>query len=161
MERVLTLSQVKAGDVLPELAYDVTATTVVLGALASRDWRPMHHDKDFAQNRNGTRDIFLNTPNQAAWFERYLTDWSGPYGRLGRMKFRMRDSVFPGDRMVFRGRVDAVRTDDAGCGWADLTVTVSVGDKICTECSARIALPAAAGDNPWTRRGERWKPEAR
>jgi acyl dehydratase len=160
MERVLTIDQVKAGDVLPELAYDVTATTVVLGALASRDWRPMHHDKDFAQNRNGTRDIFLNTPNQAAWFERYLTDWSGPYGRLGRMKFRMKDSVFPGDRMVFRGRVDAVRSDDAGCGWADLTVTVSVGDKVCTECNARIALPAAVGDNPWTRRGERWKPEA-
>lgn len=161
MERVLRIDQVKAGDALPELAYDVTATTVVLGALASRDWRPMHHDKDFAQNRNGTRDIFLNTPNQAAWFERYLTDWSGPYGRLGRMKFRMKDSVFPGDRMVFRGRVDAVRTDDAGCGWADVTVTVSVGDKVCTECNARIALPAAAGDNPWTRRGERWKPEAR
>lgn len=160
MERVRTIDQVKAGDALPELAYDVTATTVVLGALASRDWRPMHHDKDFAQNRNGTRDIFLNTPNQAAWFERYLTDWSGPYGRLGRMKFRMKDSVFPGDRMVFRGRVDGVRTDDAGCGWADLTVTVSVGDKVCTECNARIALPAAAGDNPWTRRGERWKPEA-
>ena len=159
--RVLTLDQVKAGDELPEFAYDVTATTVVLDALASRDWRPMHHDKDFAQNRNGTRDIFLNTPNQAAWFERYLTDWSGPYGRLGRMKFRMRDSVFPGDRMVFRGRVEAVRTDDAGCGWAEVAVSVSVGDKVCTECNARIALPAAAGDNPWTRRGERWKPEAR
>ena len=43
----------------------------------------MHHDKDFAVHRNGTRDIFLNTPNQAAWFERYLTDWSGPHGRLG------------------------------------------------------------------------------
>ena len=161
MERVLTIDQVEAGAGLPELGYDVTATTVVLGALASRDWRPMHHDKDFAQNRNGTRDIFLNTPNQAAWFERYLTDWSGPYGRLGRMKFRMRDSVFPGDRMEFRGRVDAVRTDDAGCGWADVTVTLSVGDELCTECNARIALPAAAGDNPWTRRGERWKPEAR
>ena len=158
--RVLTLDQVKAGDTLPEFAHDVTATTVVLGALASRDWRPMHHDKDFAQNRNGTRDIFLNTPNQAAWFERYLTDWSGPYGRLGRMKFRMRDSVFPGDRMVFRGRVEAVATDDAGCGWAEVAVSVSVGDKVCTECNARIALPAAAGDNPWTRRGERWKPEA-
>ena len=63
---------------LPELSYQVTATTVVLGALASRDWRPMHHDQDFAVNRNGTRDIFLNTPNQAAWFERYLTDWAGP-----------------------------------------------------------------------------------
>ena len=62
----------------PPLDYEVTATTVVLGALATRDWRPMHHDKDFAVNRNGTQDIFLNTPNQAAWFERYLTDWTGP-----------------------------------------------------------------------------------
>ena len=40
---------------LPRARHDVTATTVVLGALASRDWRPMHHDHDFAVNRNGTR----------------------------------------------------------------------------------------------------------
>jgi len=158
---LLLLDEVREGDALPTLAQEVTPTTVVLGALASRDWRPMHHDHHFAVERNGMRDVFLSTPNQAAWFERYLTDWSGPYGRLGRMKFRMRDSVFPGDRMVFRGRVDAVRTDDAGCGWADVTVTLSVGDELCTECNARIALPAAVGDNPWTRRGERWKPEAR
>ena len=52
-------------------------------------------------------DIFLNTPNQAAWFERYVTDWTGPTGRLGRMTFRMRDSVFPGDRMVFAATVTA------------------------------------------------------
>ena len=68
----------------------------------------MHHDHDFAVNRNGTRDIFLNTPNQAAWFERYLTDWSGPNGRLGRMKFRMKGSVFPGDTMVLAGTVEHV-----------------------------------------------------
>src|SRR3954451_23739545 len=100
------LSDVKAGDALPELAYPVTATTIVLGALASRDWRPMHHDYDFAVNRNGTRDIFLNTPNQAAWFERYVTDWSGPKGRPGRMKFRMKDSVCPGDTMHFDAVVE-------------------------------------------------------
>ena len=114
----LLFGKVHAGDELPELAYAVTATTIVLGALAARDWRPMHHDYDFAVNRNGTKDIFLNTPNQAAWFERYLTDWSGPKGRLGRMKFRMKGSVFPGDTMVFAGTVEDVETDDAGCGWA-------------------------------------------
>ncbi len=64
--RNLTAAQVQEGDRLPALCYDVTATTVVLGAMASRDWRPMHHDYDFAVNRNGTRNIFLNTPNQAA-----------------------------------------------------------------------------------------------
>ena len=40
------LAGVEAGQDLPDLAYDVSASTVVLGALASRDWRPMHHDHD-------------------------------------------------------------------------------------------------------------------
>ncbi|MGZ4691191.1 MAG: MaoC/PaaZ C-terminal domain-containing protein [Acidimicrobiia bacterium] len=154
----LTLADVHEGDALPELSYPVTATTVVLGALATRDWRPMHHDHDFAVNRNGTRDIFLNTPNQAAWFERYVTDWTGPKGRLGRMKFRMRGSVFPGDTMVMRAIVESVETDDAGCGWATLLVTLSVGDELKTDCSVRVALPTADDDNPWTRRGHDWRP---
>lgn len=152
------LGEVEKGQALPELAYDVTATTVVLGALASRDWRPMHHDKDFAQQRNGVRDIFLNTPNQAAWFERYLTDWSGPAGRLARMRFRMRDSVFPGDRMVLRGQVDDVAVDETGCGFAEITVRLSVGGRLCTECAARIALPRSEDDNPWARKGAAWNP---
>jgi len=154
----LTLGHVKAGDELPELVYDVTATTVILGAMASRDWRPMHHDRDFAIHRNGTRDIFMNTPNQAAWFERYVTDWTGPTGRLGRMKFRMKNSVFPGDKMVFSAVVEKVGTDETGCGWADLAVNLRVGDKTVTDCAVRVALPTSADDNPWKRKGADWKP---
>ncbi|MGQ0826432.1 MAG: hypothetical protein ACT4OX_15615 [Actinomycetota bacterium] len=154
----MILQKVSVGDRLPELRYDVTATTVVLGALASRDWRPMHHDHDFAVNRNGTRDIFLNTPNQAAWFERYITDWSGPKGRLGRVAFRMKGSVFPGDTMVFTGVIEDVATDDTDCGWVTVLVTLAVDGEIKTDCTARIALPADDDDNPWTRRGDDWKP---
>jgi acyl dehydratase len=156
--KALTLDAVKEGERLPELPVQVTATTVILGAMASRDWRPMHHDRDFAINRNGTRDIFMNTPNLAAWFERYITDWTGPRGRIGKMKFRMRDSIFPGDTMVFRGTVQKVGADETGCGWADLHVTVSVGEKTCTECNARVALPVSASDNPWKRSGPQWRP---
>ena len=118
----------------------------------------MHHDHDFAVNRNGTQDIFLNTPNQAAWFERYLTDWSGPTGRLGRMQFRMKGSVFPGDRMVLSAVVDEVTTDATGCGWASVRMTLAVEGETKTECTARIALPVSDDDNPWTRRGARWQP---
>jgi acyl dehydratase len=152
------LAEVHEGDVLPTLTHEVTSTTVVLGALASRDWRPMHHDFHFATERNGTKDIFLNTPNQAAWFERYLTDWSGPKGRLGRLQFRMRGSVFPGDTMQLRGAVTKVEVDDTGCGWVDLDVTMHAGDEIATTCAARLALPLDTDDNPWTRRADAWKP---
>lgn len=154
----LLASDVHDGDHLPPLSHDVTATTIVLGALAARDWRPMHHDHDFAVNRNGTRDIFINTPNLAAWFERYLTDWSGPHGRLGRMKFRMLGSIFPGDTMVFEGVVESVASDDTGCSWVAVDVRVSVDGDVKTSCSARIALPTQGDDNPWRRRGDQWRP---
>lgn len=154
----MTLDAVAAGEKLPELSVDVTATTVILGALATRDWRPMHHDRDFAINRNGVKDIFMNTPNLAAWFERYVTDWTGPKGRLGRMKFRIRASIFPNDTMVFSGEVTGMGTDDTGCGWVDLNVEVTVDAKVCVSCEVRVAVPVDAGDNPWTRRNDDWRP---
>jgi acyl dehydratase len=158
VEPQLLLDDVTVGESLPALPYAVTATTVVLGALATRDWRPMHHDKDFAVERNGTQDIFLNTPNQAAWFERYLTDWTGPHGRLARVTFRMKGSVFPGDTMVLTGVVESTAVDDAGCGFVTVAVTLSVDGEVKTTCAARIALPLSADDNPWDRRGDQWRP---
>ncbi|CAN5573847.1 hypothetical protein BH10ACT3_BH10ACT3_23300 [soil metagenome] len=158
------VSAVSVGDTLPELSVEVTPTTVVLGALASRDWRPMHHDYKFATERNGVVDIFLNTPNQAAWFERYVTDWVGPRGRLGRMKFRMKSSVFPGDRMVFSATVTDVSTDDAGCGWIsfEVALTVAAADggagRVASTCEVRVAVPTTDTDNPWSRSGDQWVP---
>ena len=101
----------------------------------------MHHDKDFAVERNGTQDIFLNTPNQAAWFERYLTDWTGPHGRLARVTFRMKGSVFPGDTMSLTGVVESTSVDDVGCGFVTVAVTLSVDGDVKTTCAAadRIA----------------------
>jgi acyl dehydratase len=154
----LTLHDVQPGTDLPVLTYDVTSTTVVVGALATRDWRPQHHDYHFATEHNGVKDIFMNAPNQAAWFERYVTDWTGPHGRLGRMSFRMKDSVFPGDTMTLSGTVTATGTDDAGCGWVELDVTMRAGDRTATTCSVRVAVPTSADDNPWARSGDAWRP---
>ena len=154
------LSEVSAGDDLPELVHAVTPTTVVLGAVASRDWRPMHHDYKFATERNGVADIFLNTPNQAAWFERYITDWTGPRGRIRSMTFRMRDSVFPGEDMTFRAKVTDTGTDATGCGWVALDITLTAGeDRVATTCSATVAVPKDRDDNPWSRHGDEWTPQ--
>jgi acyl dehydratase len=158
----VVLPDVRAGDRLPVLRHDVTATTVVLGALATRDWRPMHHDRDFAIERNGARDIFLNTPNQQAWLERFVTDWTGPRGRPGRIGFRMRDSVHPGDTMTIGGTVTEAGTDATGCGWATVAAEVRAGagaeTRLCTTATLRVALPTTPDDNPWRRTGDRWVP---
>lgn len=148
----MILKEIAVGDALPELALPVSARTVVQGAASTRDWQPQHHDHAWATQRAGTKDIFLNTPNQAGWIERFLTDWTGPTGRLGRLRFRMRRPVYPGDTLIFRGTVTAVAPE----GWVDVDITLTVGDETATECSARIAIPREDGDNPW--RWTDWRP---
>jgi hypothetical protein len=156
----LTAERIEVGGALPPLDHDVKPVTVVLGAMAARDWRPQHHDYKFATENNGVKDIFMNTPNLAAWFERYVTDWTGPYGRIGWIRFRMKDSVFPGEQMCFRGKVSSVDTDDTGCAWAEVDLELTSGGRTTTVCTARVAVPAKDGDNPWKRKGDQWKPRA-
>jgi acyl dehydratase len=156
--RLVVLDDAREGRSLPGIRTQVSATTVVIGALASRDWRPMHHDRDFAVTRNGTRDIFLNTPSQAGWLERLVTDWTGPRGRLGRLRFQMLGSIFPGDEMVLRGVVRRRWRDGEGCGWAELTLEIAVGTTVATRGEATVALPVDGADNPWARTGSAWQP---
>ena len=154
----LLIGDVSVGQEVPALEKDVKPVTVVLGAMASRDWRPQHHDYMFATNNNGVQDIFMNTPNLAAWFERYLTDWTGPRGRIGRIKFRMKDSVFPGDTMNFAGKVTGIEPANGGISWVDVVIELTAGDKNCVSCEARIAVPNDADANPWKLKGDDWKP---
>ena len=154
----LVLGDVSVGDALPELIVDVTATTVVMGSAVMGDWAPAHHDRRFAVEGLGTGDIFLSTESQGAWFERYLTDWTGPRGRLGRLSFRMRTPVTAGSVMMLNGEVSGTAIDDRGCGWAEADLTISVDGNVASLAEARIAVPVDPDDNPWDRRAERWRP---
>ena len=49
--RTLRLAEVKVGDTLPELSLEVTPTMVVAGAIASRDFTPVHHDTAHARSQ--------------------------------------------------------------------------------------------------------------
>lgn len=152
-QKGIVIDAVHVGQRLPLLAVKIRARHVVMGASSSRDWQPQHHDTHWAVERVKVKDIFLNTPNQAGWIERYLTDWTGPLGRLGKMRFKMKRSVCAGDTLRFDATVTGV---DAG--WVDLDVRLSVDGELATECTARIAVPIDADDDPWLRRGDEWRP---
>ena len=157
---VQTSSDIEVGAQLPTFVLDVTPRIVVMGASASRDWQPQHHDHAWAIERAGTKDIFLNTPNQAGWIQRYLTDWAGVRARLAKLRFRMRTPVFPGDQLVFTGTVTGLTAGTDGSDWVDVTLELTVGDKTATECAARLAVPATPDDNPWQLSGDGWRPGA-
>ena len=92
------------GATLPEFVLDVTPTVVVAGAIASRDFMPVHHDRDYAQAQ-GAPDIFMNILTTNGYVARYVTDWAGPDARLTRIAIRLGAPAVPGRALTFTGAV--------------------------------------------------------
>ena len=102
----LDWSTISVGDVLPALVIDMSATRIVAGAIASRDFMPVHHDRDFA-NQQGAPDIFMNILSTNGFVGRFITDWAGPDAILKSVKIRLGAPNHPGDTMTMTGQVTA------------------------------------------------------
>ena len=98
------------GDKLPELVLPMTATRIVAGAIATRDFMPVHHDRDYA-NKQGAPDIFMNILSTNAYCLRYLTDWAGPDATLRNLSIRLGVPCMPNLTLTFTGEVTAVDGD--------------------------------------------------
>lgn len=109
----VTAAEVREGDVLPVLELPMTATRIVAGAIATRDFMPVHHDQDYA-NQQGAPDLFMNILSTNGYCSRYLTDWAGPDAMLTNLSIRLGVPVFPGSTLTFTGAVTGVepRADD-------------------------------------------------
>jgi acyl dehydratase len=97
-------THVSVGDELMPLTIEVTATVIVAGAIATRDFMPVHHDRDYA-NAQGAPDIFMNILSSNAYCSRFLTDWAGPEAMIRRLSIRLGVPVFAGSVLTFTGTV--------------------------------------------------------
>lgn len=105
-----------AGTELPVLEVPVTRTLIVAGAIASRDFEPVHHDHVVAQER-GSADLFMNILTTNGLIGRFVTDWTGPDARLRRIDIRLGVPAYPGDTLRLSGTVvEVVATGDGDGG---------------------------------------------
>jgi acyl dehydratase len=131
---------VEEGEELPRLIMPITVTRCVYLASATRDFSPQHSNRDYAQERSKTKDVFVNTPFNLGMVSRFLTDWAGPGSAVRRMKIAMRENVCAGDDMVLTGRVVRKYADE-GEHRIDLEVLISTQDGPATPCTATLMLP--------------------
>ena len=95
------------GDELPGLDLPLTPTRIVAGAIASRDYQDVHHDRDLAQQR-GSKDIFMNILTTNGYVGRFVSDWAGPEAIVKKVDIRLGAPNYPYDTMRMRGSVKSV-----------------------------------------------------
>jgi hypothetical protein len=137
----LSCAEVSVGDKLPPLDIDVTTGLVVCGALATRDFEPVHHSKAVAQAA-GLPDVFMNILTSQGLMTRYATDWSGPEATVKSLDIRLGAPNVPGMVMTVTGEITA---KDEDSGVVDIAV---VGENniwgMHMQGTVQLALPQEA-----------------
>ncbi len=125
-------AEVSVGEELPPLDVPVTSALVIGGALASRDFTPVHHDRSAAQ-ANGLPDVFMNILTTNGFVGRYVTDWAGPDAIMKGVKLKLGGPMLPGDTLKIRGTVKSAESGSVAIevsgdnSWGNhVTATVTV-----------------------------------
>jgi acyl dehydratase len=133
MKPTLPLADLEIGQALPDLDLPVTSAIVVGGALASRDYTPVHHDRA-AAIAQGLPDVFMNILTTQGLCSRYVTDWAGPDVIVTGVRTKLGGPCMPGDILKLRGRVvalegSAVDVEVVGTNAWGIHVTATFGLK--------------------------------
>jgi len=135
--------EVSVGDELPALDVPITPTLIVAGAIASRDYQDVHHDRDLAIQR-GSKDIFMNILTTNGWVGKFVTDWAGPEALLRCVDIRLGAPNHPKDTMRLTGRVASLSRDE-GEVEVEITGANGLGDHVTGR--VRLALPRAGDES--------------
>lgn len=146
--RTLSPHEIRVGTRLPELTVPITHTFITAGALATRDFQPVHHDTAYAVAR-GLPDVITNIWTTHGMISRLLTDWSGPEAMITDIDLRLGESNYPGDVLTLSGRVSRL---EAGSEPDETVVTIEFsgdnGHGVHVAGSARLSLLESAAEPP-------------
>lgn len=130
---------IRIGDPVTPMTIDVTATVVVAGAIATRDFMPVHHDRDYASTQ-GSPNIFMNILTDNGYCSRFLTDWAGPEAMVKKIAIRLGVPAYAGSMLHYTGAVTGTsQVGDEGIVEVELRATNDQGDHVTG--TAVIGLP--------------------
>jgi acyl dehydratase len=115
----LKWADINVGDEVTPLHVAITTTMIVAGAIASRDFMPVHHDRDYAK-KQGSPNLFMNILTTNGYCVRFLTDWAGPEAMVKNLSIRLGVPCFPDDPLNFTGSVTGKREGSGGENFVDV-----------------------------------------
>lgn len=136
----LKATDISVGDAVTPMDIELTHTIVAATAIASRDYMPVHHDKDYALSQFAP-DVFLNIFSTNGFVSKFLTDWAGPNAWVKHINIKLGVPAVPHQTLNFRGEVLSKAVSD---GKVEITVAVSAANDSGNHATgtAIVSLPA-------------------
>lgn len=136
----LSAKTLKIGDTYQEqLVTNLTRTRLVQYAGASGDYNPVHTDELYTTKIAGYSSVFAHGMLTMGMTGRMLTNYVGD-GRLTEYGVRFTRQVWPGDSLIAKATVEAIR-QEGGQSFVDLnvsTVNQDGAEVVSGYASARI-----------------------
>lgn len=143
-QQSLAWTSIRVGDEIRPLEVPLTASVIVAGAIASRDFMPVHHDRSYA-NKQGAPDIFMNILTTNGYVARFVTDWAGPDAQLKSIAIRLGAPAMPGFVLRFTGVIQRTeRLGDLGLVDIALRGTTDIGEHVTGNVVLLLPAPDAA-----------------
>jgi acyl dehydratase len=138
--KTLDWNAIEVGQAVTPMTIDVTATHVVAGAIATRDFMPVHHDRDYAASQ-GSPNVFMNIITDNGYCTRFFTDWAGPEAMLRKIAIRLGVPAYAGSRLEFTGTVTG-KSREGGEGIVEIEfrATNDQGDRVSGTAALGWAL---------------------
>ncbi|MEW6267952.1 MAG: MaoC family dehydratase [Thermodesulfobacteriota bacterium] len=137
----LDWASIRVGDAVTPMTIDVTATVVVAGAIATRDFMPVHHDRDYASSQ-GSPNIFMNIITDNGLVSRFLTDWAGPEAMVRKVAIRLGVPAYAGSKLDYSGSVTA-KSEEGGEGLVEVAFRATNDQGEHVSGTAVLSLPLA------------------
>ncbi len=138
--RTRWFEDVTVGEALPPLEIDVTLTSLVMYAAATWDFHRYHYDAAFVA-RLGMPAPFMDGQMVGALLARQLMQWGGVDAFVRKLSYRLRDTVYAGERIVLRGTVSDKNVEQGrALALCTLSVTKSDGTQIVRNATAAVEL---------------------
>lgn len=133
-------AEVKVGDKIPELSFDVSPEPMKVFSVLMDDPNPIHYDPDFVRSLGRGEQPVNQGTITIGYLINAVLSWAGGVDRIVRLRCRFGSSVVAGDHVVAGGTVTALGTSPRG-DTAELEIWLRrAGDELALTGSATVLI---------------------
>ena len=137
----------------------VSVKSIQNGAVSSRDWQPLHTDQNWAISEGKLPNIIMNNYTLNGLIIKYITDLYGHASRVGKVSFKMKRPICPGDSLEFHGMVIQTIKIDESKLWVEVDLLIKSHEEEFAKAKIYVAVHENDDDeaSPWKLSPSNWK----